>query len=243
MKEPINLDYPFNNEEESLEELYQEYNVTQQYHEIDEEFFDRDDEFESADESLLRVYDQVRKEEEEEEGKSREKKTNTKEIATIIAIALGCLLFIVLGIVGIVAFLFHERRWNKPRTLSHYATSDSGSAGSSSNGSNGSSNRNNHHHRPHSINGGGIFGDEASLRSASVQSTYCRTEVSSITDFPRDTFAEEMYNLDNDSFLNSLESVWPASDFSPGCSNITFRSSVADITRRACCLVQPRLTS
>lgn len=106
----------------------------------------------------------------------RRKKTvpplHTVDAATVVGITIGAFLFILIGSVGLGAFLYHEKYVNKPQTLDdRYANSDSG--------------------------------------GYSVEDSFRRISHVECVGFeiPRDTYSEEMYNLDNDSFLNSLETV------------------------------------
>ncbi|TRY71519.1 hypothetical protein TCAL_00225, partial [Tigriopus californicus] len=89
--------------------------------------------------------------------------------SVIIGIAVGAVVFVLIGLVGLGLFVYHERFVNKPQTLEDCG-SDSGE------------------YQPDS------FGRVSQMECIGL-------------DLPRDNFNEEMYSLDNDSFLNSLETM------------------------------------
>lgn len=127
------------------------------------------------------------------------------DVSIVIGIAISAVFFVIVGTVGLGAFIYHDRYSNKPQALDDcYANSDSGSGGGHS----------------------GFYSVEDSLRRVS--------QVECIGfDIPRDNFHEEMYSLDNDSFLNSLEAMtvtWP--DYGSGVStdsSTCTRSNASDV--------------
>lgn len=99
---PIDLIY-YADGEETLSDLYQEYNITQEYHEIPPNYYyDRDES-----EALLEVYDRVRKEE------KKQIRQHHSVFHMVVGIGLGVLLFITLGIsklvFNVIGYLHYEK--------------------------------------------------------------------------------------------------------------------------------------
>ena len=177
----VTLDYDY---DESLEKLYEDYNVTQEYHPL--QYIDQYDDRDESD-SLLEVYNRVRNEEKQEENAHKRDGS-----LVIMGVALGSLLFLIVGAIGVVGFVLHKRRFFEPRPF---------------NGSNSSN------------SSYSISDDEAATTSASVSASPRRRSSFNGGCHGNIAFVEEMYNLDNDSFLNSLESVnWPQEASSPQLS-------------------------
>ena len=108
--------------------------------------------------------------------------------------------FLFFFLVGLGAFIYHERYVNKPHTLDdRYANSESGGCSTSVDDSIG---------RISYVECSGL--DNPRVSYLEIQNWYLFETKVSIFDSStlfQDTYCEEMYNLDNDSFLNSLETV------------------------------------